>query len=135
MDKIKHILLIDDDYATNKLHQIHIKKLGIVDSITVVNNGKEALEVLFDENFNPKLIPELIFLDINMPIMGGWEFIESYQKLSMVPLSKIIMLTASINPQDQTLGKTHPFISGYVGKPLNEEKLRMFFEPSAPSNL
>lgn len=128
MKKIKNVLLIDDDNATNLLHQIYIERLNIVENIFIAYNGKEAIDLILDTNLKPKFKPDVIFLDINMPIMNGWEFLEQYQKYCEINWSKIIMITACINPHDQTKGQSHPYVSDYIGKPLDENKLRKTFE-------
>jgi CheY-like chemotaxis protein len=119
MHKLNTILLVDDDDATNYLHEIHLNNLNVAGNILKVHNGKQALDLLFSGKL---LIPDLIILDINMPIINGWLFLEEYSKLRDSQISKIIMVTASINPLDETKGKTHPYVLDFIGKPLNEDK-------------
>lgn len=125
MKKLKTVLLIDDDYATNFLHQIYIEKFELTENIVIATNGKHALEILFDENLKLKLVPDLIFLDINMPILNGWGFLEEYKKRTNGNHeSIIIMLTASINPDDVAQASTDPYIYKFYSKPINEGKLK-----------
>ena len=74
--KLNSILLIDDDIATNFIHTRLIKKTLVVDTIITKLNGEEAMEYLTTKKDGEYPQPELIFLDINMPVMNGWEFIE-----------------------------------------------------------
>ena len=70
--------------------------------------------------------PDLIFLDINMPGMNGWEFLEEYNKLDKEIQSRVmvIMLTTSDNPDDSMRAKTWGFVSDYITKPLTKERLK-----------
>ncbi|MBU1719687.1 MAG: response regulator [Bacteroidetes bacterium] len=101
--KLKCILLVEDDHATNFLHKMILQKAGVAENILVALNGKEALTIIRDagnQTDGNSLKPDLIFLDINMPIMNGWEFIEEYKKLAdeLKNNTTIIMLSASMNP-------------------------------------
>lgn len=128
MERISNVLLIDDDFASNFLHKIFLQRIEIIDKIHTANNGKHALEVLFDANLKPIIVPELIFLDINMPIMDGWEFLEKYQNIVDTAQSKIIMVSASANPIDEKKAKANPFVFHYETKPLNEKKILMILD-------
>ena len=128
MEQFNSILLIDDDFATNYLHKIFLHRIKITQNIHVANNGQHALELLFDQEARPKITPEIIFLDINMPLMDGWEFLIEYEKMAAPSSSKIIMVTASANPEDEKKGKDNPYVYQFLTKPLNEEKLKMVIE-------
>ena len=105
--KINCILLIDDDKSTNFLHKIIIEETGVSEKVEAVQSGQEALDYLErkKEGVYPK--PDLIFLDINMPGMNGWEFLEEYEKLddNLKGEIMIMMLTTSINPDDEEKAK------------------------------
>jgi len=123
--KLNSILLIDDDHATNFIHQFAIKKTKCTENIIVVENGQEALEYLQSNENDPSPQPNIIFLDINMPIMNGWQFLEEYQKLNANTQGDIvlIMLTTSLNPDDLKKANTFPAINGYRNKPLTAEMI------------
>src|ERR1700741_4670028 len=95
--KLECILLVDDDHEDNFFHKLVIERMDITKKIEVAKNGIEALEYLKADHH---VIPELIFLDINMPKMNGWEFLEEYQHLSPERKARItiMMLTTSANP-------------------------------------
>jgi CheY-like chemotaxis protein len=120
--KLNNILLIDDDPDDNFFHQIIIKKMNMVHNIDVVTDGVKALEYLKREN---QVQPELIFLDINMPRMNGWEFLAEYKKADIKSKSKIIImiLTTSANPDDLQKAKEIEEVSGFETKPLSPESL------------
>lgn len=124
MIKLNEILLIDDDYATNLLHSIHIEQLNITSKIKVVENGVEAIEYLK----KCTSLPNLIFLDINMPIMDGWTFLENYKKLWQPKDSFIVMLSSSINPEDHKKASKDLFIKHFASKPLNYKNLTIVIE-------
>ncbi len=119
--KLNCILLIDDNHADNYFHQIVINEMNIAKRIEVALDGAEALEFLH----NSETPPELIFLDINMPKVNGWEFLKAYQALHAKQKAKtiIIMLSTSDNPKDVERTKDIKEVGGYKVKPLNEEML------------
>jgi CheY-like chemotaxis protein len=125
--KLKYILLIDDNEADNFFHQKIIKEMDIAEHIEVAVNGALAIEFLKKENQVP---PELIFLDINMPIMNGWEFLEAYKELKNEQKSKIVivMLTTSTNPEELKKAKQMKDITGLESKPLTKEILKEIIE-------
>ncbi|QDH78470.1 response regulator [Echinicola soli] len=129
-EKIKCVLLIDDDEPTNYINEIILKRTGYVDKIVTVQSGMAALEYLksVDENENPR--PELIFLDINMPGISGWDFLEEYKKLPPHQKAKnvVVMLTKSINLDDDEKSKTYQEISEYRSKPLTQDKISDIIE-------
>lgn len=132
MRKVKgldFILLVDDDEATNFLNQRVIRKLDINAEVQVVTNGREALEFLTHTGkFKSSApVPEagLIFLDINMPGMNGWEFLEAYKLLPEEQTRgiRVLMLTTSINPDEEKKAIDIPEVKGFIHKPLTIEKL------------
>ncbi|GGA96947.1 response regulator [Puia dinghuensis] len=115
------ILLIDDDEPTNFLNKLTLEQAGCARQIHVAQSGQEALDYL--RNANPR--PDLIFLDINMPAMDGWEFLERYRNLPAAKKADIvlIMLTTSLNPDDEIRTRSIPEVSGFENKPLSHDQL------------
>ena len=122
MNKIKTVLLIDDDEPTNFINNKIIQRSGLVEAIHIVNNGQEALLFLSrnDNPVNETPIPDLIFLDVNMPAMDGWEFLTQYKKLKNIQTKNIVivMLTTSLNPDDEMKAKEIKEVYGFKNKPL-----------------
>ena len=124
--KLNCVLLIDDDEPTNFLNQIIIESSGCAEEIKTAQSGSEALEYLLQTKSDQTYpCPDLIFLDINMPAMNGWEFLERYRQLDSERKGKvmIVMLTTSLFPEDKLRSKEIPEISAFENKPLTEEKL------------
>ena len=120
--KLNCILLVDDNDADNFFHKLVISELHVVDNIQVAETGLEAINYLKKEN---AIIPQLIFLDINMPRMNGWEFLEEYKDLAPEQKAEIviIMLTTSVNPEDKEHAEKIKEVNGFETKPLTTEKL------------
>ncbi len=132
--KLNCILLVDDDPDDNHYHQIIINKMNIVNHIDIVTNGIEALAYLKKENQIP---PDLIFLDLNMPKMNGWEFLEQYKNLGVAQKAKvlIVILTTSANPDDIKKAKEIQEVTGFETKPLSKEILTEILEQHFPEYL
>jgi CheY-like chemotaxis protein len=126
--KLNCILLIEDNEFTNIFNQKLIKNLDITEEVYITESGKEGLDFLLNEgNFESNEagypIPDVIFLDINMPGMNGWEFIEELKKQKKRKLmsSKIVMLTTSPNPDDEQKAKLIAEIIAFKRKPLTKD--------------
>ncbi|PQJ75630.1 response regulator [Polaribacter gangjinensis] len=130
MKKLDTILLIDDDPATNFLHKYVLQKESCAENIVSFQSAEEALEYIKDTIKNGFHFPELIFLDINMPRMNGWEFIEEYNKISKQnKISKIVvMLTTSLDTKDREKAESIKEINEFLSKPLTPEKIHQVLE-------
>ena len=120
------ILLIDDDEPTNFLNKLTLEQAGCTRQVRIAQSGQEALDYLQDTI----LRPDLIFLDINMPAMDGWEFLERYRSLPAARKADIIliMLTTSLNPDDEKRTRAIPEVAGFENKPLSQEQLHSLLE-------
>jgi CheY-like chemotaxis protein len=135
--KLNCILLIDDDDDCNYFHKKLLREMGCTESVGIVHDGFEALELLkhcTDENNE---IPDIIFLDINMPKMNGWEFLECYERLPPAFKEKIvlIMLTTSLNPDDKEKAKAFPVIKGFKEKYLDKETVNGILKEYFPGHI
>lgn len=134
MQKIKTVLLVDDDKINNFLNERIIRKLDIARDIKILYNGMEGYKYLAENaEFDPDRYPPLVLLDINMPVMDGFEFIDSIKSLPGFKSFKIIILTTSRNLKDieriRALGEFT-----YLNKPLTKEKLLNCLELAATSD-
>lgn len=120
--ELRCIMLVDDNPDDNFFHEREIKKNNSSNIVITKNTGIEALEYLKSDK-GKGANPDLIFLDINMPGMNGWEFLEQYSQLDKQLQSKalIIMLTTSDNSDDLAKVKQWSFVSDYITKPLTRE--------------
>lgn len=124
MKKLTCILLIDDNPDDNFFHERIIRKCDLAQLVMSKTSALEAL--LYIKNIKAhEAPPDLILLDINMPGMNGWEFLEEYQKLDAELKSKavVVMLTTSQNPDDKSKAESMPVVSDFKTKPLSKESL------------
>jgi len=125
MRTINSICLIDDDPITIFSVKKLIEITQITQTVHSFRNGHEALE--YFNNLDNKTHPDLILLDLNMPIVDGWEFMDGYSKLNLKKDVVIYVMTSSINPSDANKVKTYnqkfPFEVKHLIKPINKDKL------------
>jgi CheY-like chemotaxis protein len=121
------ILLVDDDEINNFISVKLIKKTLLNTEISTCLNGKFAIDQLVDiQNSNPDELPDYILLDINMPIMNGWEFLDEYKRLGLDPKgkTKIYIISSSVFNNDINKAKSYPLVKDFISKPLSIEKIR-----------
>jgi CheY-like chemotaxis protein len=124
MSKINSILLVEDDSITNFINERLLNKLDIADSIKIALNGFEAITFIKDCLARSGNCPQLIFLDINMPVMDGFEFLNEFRNLSFRGKEDvvIVVLTTSTNLNDieklKGSGNTD-----FINKPLTRDKV------------
>ena len=127
--KHKVVMLIDDNDIDNFINEKMIKASYFAENVYVHSSAKSALEFLKNissiKNTPPDLIPAYIFLDINMPILDGFHFLEEFENFSDAFKSsmKIAMLTTSLNPSDLERTKPYKSVVKYLYKPLIENDL------------
>lgn len=120
MIKPKFYLVIDDDRINNMVCESVIKKLHEQNQVISFLRAEDALRYL-KNNLNPK--PDIIFLDISMPEMDGWEFLDNYLKLNGGNNAKIFMLSSSIDQSDFDKAKKYAQVLDYIVKPFSKDKL------------
>jgi CheY-like chemotaxis protein len=117
----KTIWVIDDDAIYQIIVNKIIQKSEIFSTVSSFKNGKEAIDAVTNSLNNVESLPDIILLDINMPIMDGWEFMEELEILKSSITKKIIVyiVSSSIAIEDKNKSKTYPYILGYLSKPVN----------------
>jgi CheY-like chemotaxis protein len=135
MKKLNCILLIDDNVHDNFFHSIVIKDINAAEQIKTLTDGQHALEYLEKSKENPSQYPypDLIFLDINMHRVNGFEFLEKAKEKKLIDTNKqiiIVILTGSTNPDDEKMAKEKfsNEIKAYKNKPLTEDMLKEIIE-------
>ena len=124
IEKLDCVLLIDDDNASNFYHTIIIEEEFAEGHIQAVQSAQEGLDFLLSKGSYAELPkPGIIFLDINMPGMDGWDFLTKYNELSkeIHERSIVVMLTTSVNPDDRERAANILLVRGFVPKPLTPE--------------
>lgn len=117
--KIPHILLVDDYAADNFIHRRLLLGAQITDTVSVCENGREALDWL--QQCPSADIPGLMLLDLNMPVMDGWAFLEGHASLpaQQQVAQVLIMLSTALPPSRETQLRDHTQVMGCVAKPLS----------------
>jgi CheY-like chemotaxis protein len=132
MKQINTIFLIDDDTLTNFLNQTIIRRVGYNNEIQAFEKPAFALDALQQlTSANDAPFPEMILLDVNMPQMNGWDFLEEYEKLPLqaIAKTKVYIVSSSINNRDIEKSKTYKTVSGFISKPLDTEKMNEILKP------
>lgn len=125
----KTILIIDDEIVDCLVHSKILEKGNYAEQVLTLNSGKAALEYLNNLIKNNFHWPSYIFLDINMPTMNGFQFIEEFSKYPDIlkEQTKIYILSSSINPKDKEKAKTNPLVEDFLIKPLTMETVDTLF--------
>ncbi|WKL49599.1 response regulator [Flavobacterium pectinovorum] len=128
--KLDYIMLVDDNKIDNFFHERVIKKYNAAIKVIIKESAKEALYFLQNKDYSKNSPTSVIFLDINMPGMNGWEFLEEYKNLDKNLQCKLIvvMLTTSQNPDDIEMAKKNNILFGFKTKPLDKDMLAKVFE-------
>ena len=126
--KYHTIMLIDDNEIDNLINQKIIESSNISKHIFTHTSGKSAIEFLKNMeklDVAESVLPDVIFLDIDMPLMDGFQFLDEFEKLTNIAKKKckIVMLTSSINPQDFNRSKKYENVKLYLNKPLSHESI------------
>jgi len=117
MPKERKILLVDDDPIFLTLAELAIKREENEVAIFKTSNGEEAINFLESQKV------DFIYLDLNMPVMDGWEFLEAMTKKNQNGV-KIFILTSSIDPSDRRKAEENPLVTSMLEKPLDKQKIK-----------
>lgn len=123
--KYKNVLLIDDSYIDNLINRKILDNSNYAESIIVIESPREAYKFIRDSLLEGNDLPEVIFLDLRMPVMNGFEFLKALLELPDLKPGqiKIYVLTSSLDPKDIRKVKENQFVSKFIGKPLTNQIL------------
>lgn len=126
--RYRSVMLIDDNEIDNLINQKMVESASITDHIYIHTGARSAIEFLRNIEkleIADQVLPDVIFLDIDMPLMDGFQFLDEFEKLMTTTKKKcrIVMLTSSINPQDVNRSKKYSSVKLYLNKPLTHESL------------
>jgi CheY-like chemotaxis protein len=125
---LKKVLIIDDDLITLKICTAVIEKYAFAEIVDTVMNGEEGVNY-FKDYFNKvkagdksMILPDLILLDLNMPVLNGWDFLEQFimKYADRLPNTKIVILSSSVDPGDFAKAQRYDIILDFINKPLDE---------------
>lgn len=120
----KTTYIIDDDKLSIKLMSMLISKNNFCEEIVSFHNPQTALDELKNNSANPSKLPDVILLDLNMPVLDGWQFLDEFTLISFAKKIIVFMVSSSIDPSDLEMVKNYPIVKDYIIKPLSSDKLK-----------
>ena len=124
MKKINLACIVDDDPLHLYITKKYIELSNIVENVLVFKNGKEAYDSLKQMLSKSENLPEIIFLDLNMPVWDGWQFVDEFTKLTLDQKVSICILSSSNSEEDTERAKHYNIISKYLVKPTTESQMK-----------
>jgi len=122
-DDLKSILLVDDDEASNFLHGLFINKLDLGVTVNAALNGQEALDFILNKGVDKLALPCMVMLDLKMPVVDGWKFMEMYEEQVPEELKEqilIVLVTISDDKEDKIKAQSNPYVADFSKKPLSD---------------
>ena len=131
-NNFKSVAIIDDDKIFQEIIKKTIGQIESIENIYSFSDGKEAIDYFGIYSNDIKMLPDVIFLDLNMPNMNGWEFLEEYFLLepNLAKKSTIYIVSSSVDPNDLIKVKSSNEVSDYLVKPLNIEFFTQILRPT-----
>lgn len=123
LDSKINLLVIDDDDINIFIIKKIVEKTGYNIEMSAKGNAQQAVDYLSELISNNQQLPDLILIDINMPVMNGWEFIEAYQELDFKKDADLYILSSSVYENDIEKTKSYSSVKGFISKPLSIERL------------
>lgn len=123
MNRLNLIFIVDDDPIHQQIAKIMIDRQGISNAMRTFSEGQEVLDYLREHRQNGHDLPDVILLDLNMPVMDGWDFLAEYARFydTLSRNISIYVLTSSIDENDRERVNAYSFVKGYLTKPLSRE--------------
>ncbi|WP_343533684.1 response regulator [Pedobacter sp.] len=119
-----NLLVIDDDDINIFIISKIVEKTGYDVEICAKHNGQLAIDYIKDLVDSQQALPQLVLIDINMPILNGWEFIEAFEALDLKATNDMYMLSSSVYENDIEKAKSYKSVKGFISKPLSIDRLK-----------
>ncbi|MDT0684930.1 response regulator [Autumnicola psychrophila] len=128
MKKINLACIVDDDPIQVFLCENYLKMSGLIENIMILRDGKEAYEKFKAIFLSGQSLPEVVLLDLNMPIWDGWQFLDEFTTIPVDKKITIFILTSSIDKRDMERAKKYKEVSNYIVKPVTMKTLKRLLE-------
>jgi CheY-like chemotaxis protein len=128
MRKINNAWIIDDDKILSYVLQRMMGSADFCQNIEIFQNGKEAINQLFSIKKTPEALPDIILLDLNMPVMDGWQFLDEFEKIPLDKKITLYIVSSSIDIQDHTKAKKYKTVSDFLIKPIGKKQIEQMIQ-------
>lgn len=130
MDLKSRVFIIDDDPIHQRIAQIMISKHNLFDEYFSYTEAQKALDFLKDHKKNVETLPDIILLDLNMPVVDGWDFLENFETLikEFKKTIRVFIVSSSVDEKDVLRSKSYPTVKGFISKPLSPDIIRSLKE-------
>ncbi|HEY1024583.1 MAG TPA: response regulator [Sphingobacteriaceae bacterium] len=120
------VFIIDDDSIHQRIAQIMIEKHRLFDVYKSYTEAEQALDFLRDNQTDPNALPDVILLDLNMPVVDGWDFLDAFEDINknLQKQIRIYIVTSSVDEKDKVRSQTYSTVSGFISKPLSPDIIR-----------
>lgn len=121
---IRLVCIIDDDVIYQLGMNRFLQSQGFCEKLLTFHNGHEALDFFNENMWKVDELPDVIFLDINMPVLDGWQFLDQFSSMGLLREFRLYVVSSSIDPADRHKASSYPVVSGYLTKPIRPEHLQ-----------
>lgn len=130
MDLKSRVFIIDDDPIHQRIAQIMISKHNLFDEYFSYTDAQKALDFLEENKKNQETLPDVILLDLNMSVIDGWDFLETFETLikEFKKNIRVFIVSSSVDEKDVLRSKSYVAVKGFISKPLSPDIIRSIRE-------